>query len=1204
MQACVQYAPQTLTLHDIEQILQALFKALEGSTFPVRRAISSTLSAVLAFTQLKATTDPSKPTVKRISTAVSTDASVPEDIASKDSTLLSMDQMLGQLSSTYNRLTTSKELKAGIIETYAALFIQLGTRFVESNYAAIVRHLFTELLGNLRNTVNQSDAAFIREEVFFLLNDVIGRRLLSEQGQASAIEVLINDWIKAWPALMPNQVAPNKQALITAVNLVASLVSELGGAVLPVQHLLVAPLTTLLAYPSFAVQAASAWCLRCVCRAIPSNLGTVLPNLFVLLEKDLSNVTNPSATSDQLRRTIGHVHAVASVMSVFPSKPIYMSFDLTQRASSLATQLLDRPHKDPKVASVQLQVAWTLISSLMGLGPNIVKLHLSQLLLMWRNALPKPTGKESNAIRNEAEWSFILHSKECVITSILSFLKHNSKSLVTLEIAKRISALLNNTLAFLTTAPLDYAPTTMSPCLPFETKLTDQNYLLRKRIFECFVAIKPSSIYESLFSSLLRNAVTVFASPEKVIPSSGAQVHVTAAVPGQYVSIWSSSDGHGFGVTSKLTGYSANVATLAIDHEQDENRSKDWMTRDRYRKIENQLEQPIMGSLELDPLYIYSAFPLNRKSTPRPVSPSTSYIDASIELFATLLPFQPPPAQEAVLEQVLKLMREQKGDKNSPKKMAVLVNVVIALLGAFKNTTTGGKKGGNAATTIANGRTAQICQEILQEAIVHPDPYLRNAASDALGRLVNIIGGSLMSSQIQYLVDMVVSNRDPDARAGCSLALGYIYSHVGGMAAGNHLKTIVGILLSLSSDPHPVVHCWALESLTMTISAASLMFSSYVSSTLGLIAKLYLVETHEPGGGSTAVSNAGLAVGFTAYQEFGRIIYELVGTLGPELQVMSKVRELCMNIVEELKLEPDERVNMEAIRCTQQFIMFAQSYVDLKLLVPYLQVQLSSFHLPLKKAAVTCLYQLVQRNAEAVFKTANPGLDTELFSMLDTEPSLTDVKDVIRSWLKETAVKQPSVWVNITKQVLTGAVTSASISKGTETRKSVDEINLSDNFDDDDFDDDEVGDFNDEDGNIDITTKVADSSLGAQTSIVANVDIPPRWRTQLFSLLCLQECIELISANGGREHFDLVLARRKRQQAGVGDFLVFRVGDLIKLSFTAATAPVNDLRLVGINLLRTVIEVGNSITILVCGCNTTELIVHCTSIEICFHCRS
>ncbi|CAM0141375.1 hypothetical protein VKS41_003918 [Umbelopsis sp. WA50703] len=1172
LQACLQNAPQNLTLHDIDQMLQALFKALEGSTFPVRRAISTTLSTILAFTQSKATVDPSKPAIKRISTAAPTDASaVPEDVASKESSLLSISQMLSQLSSTYNRISTPREVKAGVIEAYAALFIHLGTSFVETNYAVIVKHLFNDLLGNIRNTINQSDATFLREDLFFLLNDVVGCRLLSEQGQANAIQVLINDWIKTWPALMPNQAPPNKQCLITAVNLVSSLINELGGAVLPVGNILVTPLTTLLAYPSFAVQAATARCLRCVCTAVPANIGGLLGNLFEHLEKDLKNLTNPSATDDLFKRTIGYVYGVAAVMSVYPYKPIYIKFDHSQRAFFLASQLLDNLSKNTKVASVQVQVAWTLISSLMGLGPNIVNLYITKLLLIWKNALPKPTGKESNAIRNEAEWSYILHTKHCVVTSILSFLKHNSKSLNLPETIKRISALLNNTLAFLTTAPLDFAPTTMSACLPYETKLTDQNYQLRQRIFECFVAIRPQSTYESLFSSLLRNSVAVFASPERIIPSSGAQVHVTAAVPGQYVSIWNNADGHGFGVTSKLNGFSVNVAASATDHEQDESRNKSWMTRDRYKKVESQLEQPIMGSLELDPLCIYSTTAsLNSKHKPQPVSPSTAYIDASIELFATLFPLQSPPVQESILEQVLKFMKDQKGEKNSPKKMAVLVNVVVALLGAFKNAAAGSKKGAGPSTNIAGGRPAQIAQEILQEAIVHPDPYLRNVASDALGRLVNVVGGSLMSSQIQYLVDLVVNNRDPDARAGCSLALGYIYSHVGGMAAGNHLKTIVGILCSLSSDPHPVVHCWALESLTMTISAASLMFSGYVSSTLGLVAKLYLVETHEPGGGSTAVSNAGMAVGFTAYQEFGRIIYELIGTLGPELQAMSKVRELCINIVEELKLESDERVNMEAIRCTQQFIMFAQSHVNLKLLVPYLQSQLSSFHLPLKKAAVTCLYQLVQRNAQAVFKTANPGLDTELFSMLDTEPSLTDVKDVIRSWLKETAVNEPSVWVNITKQVLTGAVTSASIAKANETRKSVDEINASDGFDD--FDDDDEDGFNDEDGNVDITTSVADSSLGPQTAIIANVDIPPRWRTQLFSLICLQECIEIISTNGGREHFDLILARRKRQQAGVGDYLVFRVGDLIKLSFTAATAPVNDLRLVGINLLRTVIE--------------------------------
>src|SRR3954463_3099021 len=137
-----------------------------------------------------------------------------------------------------------------------------------------------------------------------------------------------------------------------------------------------------------------------------------------------------------------------------------------------------------------------------------------------------------------------------------------------------------------------------------------------------------------------------------------------------------------------------------------------------------------------------------------------------------------------------------------------------------------------------------------KDGIVHPDQYMRFASSDAMGRLTSIVGSSLIANQIQHLVDQVVSNRDPDARAGSALALGSIYSHVGGMAAGSHLKTIVGILLSLCSDPHPVVYSWALDALATTVGSAGLTFSGYVSSALSLVAKLYMAETHEPGGGS------------------------------------------------------------------------------------------------------------------------------------------------------------------------------------------------------------------------------------------------------------------------------------------------------------------------------------------------------------------
>ncbi|KAI7879526.1 ARM repeat-containing protein [Lichtheimia hyalospora FSU 10163] len=1181
MQAVIQNARQSFTAHDVENMLQTFLKAFDNSTFPVRRAVSSLCAALLAFTQTTATVDPNKPNVKHATTGE--ESTTPAtDVQPNMTTLMSVDEMLGLLATNYNRANVSREFKIGIIETYATLFVLLGTEFVEANYTVIAKHVLRELLDGTKHNLVAADGAFARAQVFFLLHNTIGKRLLSEQGQAMAVKLLVSEFVKSWPPLMKNQAPPNKHALICATDLIAALICELGGGANAIKDVVADPVLTLLTHPSFSVQASAAWCIRCVCHSIPSNLPYLLPRALNLLEKDLSNLSNPTATSDLYKRTLAYAYTAGAILSVFPDRPIYTSFELSARAMSLATQLLKNPSKTQQVASVQIQVAWILVGALMCLGPNLVKLHLPQLLLLWKNALPKPTGKEANAIRAEPEWSFLFHTRECAISSIYSFLVHNSNTLVTLDIAKRVAALLNNTLAFLATAPSTFSPSTLSPCSPYQIKLTDQYYALRRRIFQSFVTIRPLlSTYESSLTSLLRNSVNVFIEPDKITPSSGAHAQVTASVPGQFVSVWSSADGHGYGVTSKMQGYRIDVATSASSDDMDEgNRSKEWVTKDRFQRIEELLERPIIGSAELDPIYIYTTFATeeqHKMMVPHPVAPSTGYIDSSVELFATIFPSQPPPVQESTFEHIASVVKDARVEKNSPKRAAVLVNVTVALLGAFKNMMSKKKK---STCEIPSGRATQLVQEILMEAISHPDPYLRNAASETIGRLTAIVGGSFVASQMQQLVDLVVSNRDPNVRAGCALAIGYIYTHVGGMAAAPHLKTLFGILVSLSSDPHPVVHAWALEAITMTISAAGLMFSSYVNSALGMVAKLYLSETHEPGSGSVAVSNAGMSVGFSAYQEFGRIIYELIGTLGPELQASTKIRELCLNMVEELKLEPDERVNVEAIRCIQHFLMFAPQYLDTQELVPYLQNQIASLHLPLKKAAVTCLYQLVQRDAELVFKAAQPGLDTELFKMLDTDPGLSDVKNVIRSWLKETAINEPSVWVNITKRIMSGTnkldATAAATSGKKEsaandgTRGSFDGPGTVDEDDEDMYDDEGAG-FGDDDDHVDITTTVADAS-GMTSRLSVNVEIPPRWRTQLFALQCLQRTIEMVSSSGIREHFDLIYARARRQQAGFGDYLVFRVPDLIKLSFTAATAHVDELRLAGISLLRMVIE--------------------------------
>lgn len=221
----------------------------------------------------------------------------------------------------------------------------------------------------------------------------------------------------------------------------------------------------------------------------------------------------------------------------------------------MATQLLKRAGEhDIKVASVEVEVAWTSIASLMSLGPNFVRPHLPQLLVLWRNALPKPTSKDTNANgsgRSAAEWSFLLHLRDSALGAILCFLRHNT-SLVTLDVARRIASLLTNALSFANTFISQYIEDPLDPATFIMTDsnglpLRSREALLRRRVYQCFTALGFSSITESTQATLLQSVVSLFASPDGYVGSS-TQAAITSSA-GTFTSVWQSVDGYAYGVT-------------------------------------------------------------------------------------------------------------------------------------------------------------------------------------------------------------------------------------------------------------------------------------------------------------------------------------------------------------------------------------------------------------------------------------------------------------------------------------------------------------------------------------------------------------------------------------------------------------------------------------------------------------------------------
>lgn len=273
-----------------------------------------------------------------------------------------------------------------------------------------------------------------------------------------------------------------------------------------------------------------------------------------MLQRDITSITSPAAPSDINLRALGHAYGLAALVSVIPERPLYVSYDVSAKVLDMAIQLLKRAGEhDLKVAGVEVEVAWTSIASLMALGPNFVRPHLPQLLVLWRNALPKPTSKEStsSAGRSVAEWLFLLQVRESALGAILCFLQHNSSTLVTLDVGRRIASLLSNALLFANNFISQHAEDPNEAQVPEVTKglsLRASEALLRRRVYQCFTALGFSSITDSTQATLLQSVVTLFASPDGYAGSS-VQAAI-ASSSGSFTSVWQSVDGYAYGVTS------------------------------------------------------------------------------------------------------------------------------------------------------------------------------------------------------------------------------------------------------------------------------------------------------------------------------------------------------------------------------------------------------------------------------------------------------------------------------------------------------------------------------------------------------------------------------------------------------------------------------------------------------------------------------
>jgi len=576
---------------DYDKVMQVILKMMESSASTVRRAAASCWASALVGAHgreqpnpfVKALKKGAKKPAKRlsiISPVEDEDMEVPSSpITKKQAPVLSftLEEILKQLSIQYTRASVSSKVRAGIAQCYMDIFTRLGSTVVEGNYGVILNHLLVDLLSNPAIGINRFRLLMTRKYVKIILEDVVGERLLGETGQLNALRTIFNEIIKNYPQVIKDRLELSKHTLAGALHAVASLIRSLGATVTSVQDLIRDGLLQVLQHPSYTVQVSTSWALKSLALAVPAQLLPIITICMNNVNRELSQLTTQKSLNSSLfRRCTGFANGLAAVISIAPLQPLYASVDVTSRVLSLATSLLKSSgDHDLRVSSTQIQVAWILIGGLMSLGPNFIKIHLSQLLLLWKNALPKPLAKDANLDRSLLELSFLSHVRECALGSILAFLEFNSK-LLTTDVSKRISAMLQNSTLFLNTLPQKKTTDDVTQRLLPSIQLVDYDLMVRRRVLQCYNKLVKLSHAEALQANLLTIAVTFFADPEKYTPSSLSTAIASSA--GTFENVWEIGDNYGYGVCGFVRGY--ELGAFEFESQKDSRPTvSNWMMR-------------------------------------------------------------------------------------------------------------------------------------------------------------------------------------------------------------------------------------------------------------------------------------------------------------------------------------------------------------------------------------------------------------------------------------------------------------------------------------------------------------------------------------------------------------------------------------------------------------------------------------------------
>ncbi|KAI1285000.1 HEAT repeat-containing protein 5B [Halotydeus destructor] len=996
--------------------------------------------------------------------------------------------------------TVPREIRVGVAHSYVTMIAYLGNVWLEKNMALYITHLL-DLLTNPKASSSHMDAVYSRRCVSFILRRVLGREL-SEKAQIQAIKELVAN-INSHISPLPIRDTEAKEVAVEPML---------------IQHLLICALTEI----GYLVERLG------TCSASVMNEAAV-----GFIDTVVSVLTHGASAARLAAAWCLRCIAVAAPSQLTPLierclerlETLKSSTDALYGYSAALSALLGAASQTPLgIPHNKGKLIFSIAEDLLRSASQNSRLSLQRTQAGWlligaimslgpsvvRGLVPRMLLLWKNSFpRSNKELESEKARGDAFTWQVT--LENRAGALAAMSsFIAHCKCLVTEDVTRRLIAPIESA---INMLATLGSSFKNQGpvvkvsaVMVRLRLFKVLLLL-PSNCMEASFTALLRLLVT----------------EIT------------------------LTDTAANTSTSLLErlcHAGDDVILGSWIIETDHRLIEDQV-RPGCGSgssaLEHDMTALYF---VPKRDDDGCLPLGVAVIDKSCEVYAHIFPHITNKHKAQMFGHFADCIKHAK----AARQEVVQVNCLAAVLGGIKSV-----RERKASIEDEDVKSAAI--SLLSSMLSHGNVLIRCASAQALGIVGKVIkDGKALSEITQMCFDKVKVARDASSRTGYSLTLGYLHSIAGSVGSSQQLNTTISILLALSQDnASPVVQSWALHSLTLIADSGGPAFTMYVEPCLSQSQRLLM---NVP------------AFNTDVHQTIGRLLAAIATSVGPEMQVdignnANLRNSLLFNCAIMLDHE-DFLVRKEAITVLQQLHMFAAQHIDLSVMVPLLCSSLVEEHLFLRRAALSCLHQLIQRNAEevneyvyswtkarklrngrlrALFQNEH-GLLGATFAMLDYEDDAllrTLIMKSITSLIQSTAVNNLQSCIALCKEVLTSSDSNSNVSSP---------------------------DKDIEEGEDDEAKFKAGDEPNSHPALLS------KWRTKVYASQTLCRIVNACETSHLSDvHFDLSLAReRSLASKGKKSYLVLHLSDLIRMTFMAATSESDQLRLEGLKALQLIID--------------------------------